>query len=199
VIYTCGDGVVNLGEVCDQVVSKPGSSAPRPIQVLGAMPNARPSRAGVASRAPARVCHFVGMASFRRTSVKSVMKENARGSRVAQRIARPWTRRALAYQVKLVRATDCKFGPRCGDGLVQSDHEQCDNGTNTDVTPQTLKLATTASTTGPMVHAVSAARCRLVAAMAWCNRTGVSSASRPRQTTLNVRKIVACPGIAGMV
>lgn len=28
--------------------------------------------------------------------------------------------------------TECKVGPRCGDGVVQSDHEQCDNGVNTD-------------------------------------------------------------------
>lgn len=28
--------------------------------------------------------------------------------------------------------TECKLGPRCGDGVVQSDHEQCDNGVNTD-------------------------------------------------------------------
>ena len=26
---------------------------------------------------------------------------------------------------------DCLgFGPRCGDGVVQTDHEQCDDGTN---------------------------------------------------------------------
>jgi fibro-slime domain-containing protein len=28
--------------------------------------------------------------------------------------------------------TECKRGPRCGDGKVQEAHEQCDNGTNTD-------------------------------------------------------------------
>lgn len=28
--------------------------------------------------------------------------------------------------------TECTLGPRCGDGEVQSDHEQCDNGKNTD-------------------------------------------------------------------
>jgi len=28
--------------------------------------------------------------------------------------------------------TTCKLGPRCGDGIVQSDHEQCDNGANKD-------------------------------------------------------------------
>jgi fibro-slime domain-containing protein len=28
--------------------------------------------------------------------------------------------------------TSCKLGPRCGDGVVQQDHEQCDNGKNTD-------------------------------------------------------------------
>ena len=28
--------------------------------------------------------------------------------------------------------TTCTLGPRCGDAVVQSDHEQCDNGTNTD-------------------------------------------------------------------
>ncbi|HEY5956679.1 MAG TPA: fibro-slime domain-containing protein, partial [Polyangiaceae bacterium] len=28
--------------------------------------------------------------------------------------------------------TKCTLGPRCGDGVVQEDHEQCDNGKNTD-------------------------------------------------------------------
>jgi fibro-slime domain-containing protein len=28
--------------------------------------------------------------------------------------------------------TTCTLGPRCGDGVVQGDHEQCDNGKNTD-------------------------------------------------------------------
>ncbi len=28
--------------------------------------------------------------------------------------------------------TSCTLGPRCGDGIVQSAHEQCDNGKNTD-------------------------------------------------------------------
>ena len=28
--------------------------------------------------------------------------------------------------------TSCTLGPRCGDGVVQADHEQCDNGKNTD-------------------------------------------------------------------
>jgi fibro-slime domain-containing protein len=28
--------------------------------------------------------------------------------------------------------TSCKLGPRCGDGIVQPDHEQCDNGANKD-------------------------------------------------------------------
>jgi cysteine-rich repeat protein len=28
--------------------------------------------------------------------------------------------------------TSCTLGPRCGDGTVQSAHEQCDNGANTD-------------------------------------------------------------------
>lgn len=28
--------------------------------------------------------------------------------------------------------TECKLGPRCGDGVVQEDHEECDNGKNID-------------------------------------------------------------------
>jgi cysteine-rich repeat protein len=27
-------------------------------------------------------------------------------------------------------ATDCRFGPRCGDGVVQPAYEQCDDGAN---------------------------------------------------------------------
>ena len=25
-------------------------------------------------------------------------------------------------------ASDCKYGPRCGDGMLDEDHERCDDG-----------------------------------------------------------------------